>query len=137
MQELSQKRRELEAFLGKKDAPIEVILTGVEDRRRPVSERDQAIKDKIRTLYLSLGKQRDKILEVRSKIFKKGADLRKNYPEKEPVNYDRYTIYHALGGSSMNLGKDPDYYIEKDFPDPNSVEQFLDELVAEYSKYSI
>src|SRR3989344_8574956 len=33
MQELSQKRRELEAFLGKKDAPIEVILTGVEDRR--------------------------------------------------------------------------------------------------------
>lgn len=52
-------------------------------------------------------------------MFKKAGDLREKYPE-----YKKYTLYEALIGSTpLNC----EYF---DFPEPDSLERFINDLYA-------
>jgi hypothetical protein len=89
-------------------------------------DRNQEVKNKIINLYKTLPKE--KIREVYDAIAAHGNKIRSKYPECQ-----RYEIFHALAGSTMDSTAKPGYYIKEDFPGEDSIEEFVNNLVTKYS----
>lgn len=104
-------------------------LSEVKSSLRPVSERDQRIKDSMANTRKAFADSKEKMYAFQDEIIKRYNYIKSRYPD-----YGKRIILHVLTGSGLSISETN--VIEEDFPGEDSIEKFVDYLAKKYGKQS-
>jgi len=94
----------------------------------PFSPEIQKIKDNLVKVYVAIGKDKSKAIEINRELVARQRYLKKEYPD-----FDQYQALYVLFTAGLPPNnKGADFYTKLDFPGQDSVKLFVEELLKKY-----